>query len=110
MLKPFAVARGKTKGCWSVCLLHEESGKKFWLDVSLDSRWADFEIDWNQYIFYLTDKDDVERKEFQENSDNFEEAADLCVQILEREGEVFSGEDGDWYIKDEWKGEKTWKI
>jgi hypothetical protein len=110
MFTPFAVTRCKTEGCWSICLSHEESGKKFWLDVSLDSRWADFDIDWNQYIFYLADKDDMERKEFQENDDNFEEAADLCVQILEQEGEVFHGEDGDWYIKDEWKGEQTWTI
>ena len=110
MFKPVEIQRCKTKGCWSVCLLHQESGKKFWLDVSLDTRWADFNIDWNQYIFYLTDKDDVERKEFQENSDNFEEAADLCVQVLEDQGEVFHGEDGDWYIKGDWRGEQHWTV
>jgi hypothetical protein len=111
MLVPQKIARGKTKGCWSVCLLHQETGRTYWLDVSLDSRWAEFEIDWNQYIFYLSDPDDVARKEFQENCDNFEEAADLCVQILEEQGEVFHGEDGDWYLKnEEWEGEKTWTI
>ena len=110
MFKPFAIMRCKTTNCWSVCLHHIESDKKYWLDVYLNPEYQDLEVEWNQYIFYNTDHDDMERKEFQEDCDNFDEASSEVVCILEREGEVFHGEDGDWYLKNEWKGEETWRI
>lgn len=105
MFKPYAIVRGKTKGCWSVCLLHVETGKRYWLDVCLKEEYHDFEIDWNQYIFYMTDHDDVERKAFQEDCDNADEAFSEAVNILQAEGEVFQDAEGDWYTNDEWKAE-----
>ena len=110
MFTPLTVIRNKTKGCWSICLFHKETKRRYWLDVSLDEKYQELNIDWNQYIFYLTDSDDVARKEFQEDCDNFEAACEICYQVLDEQGEVFSGEDGDWYLKNnEWE-EKTWNL
>ena len=110
MFKATTIDRGKTPGCWSVALLHIESGRTYWLDASLDSEYSDINVEWNQYIFYLSDPDDVARKEFQENCDNFDLASSEVVATLETEGEIFCGEDGDWYLKNEWKGSKIWNI
>lgn len=106
MFKPLSIVRNKTRGSWSVCLLHEESGRRYWLDVGLDESYHDFDVDWNQYIFYLADPDDIARKEFQENGENFEAALDAVLNILEEEGEVIQDKHGDWFInKKSWKAE-----
>ncbi len=110
MFTPSTVIRNKSTGSWSVCLYHKESKKQYWLDISLNEKYHDLEVEWNQYIFYNTDVDDMERKEFQEDSDNFDMASSEAVCILEKLGEVFLGEDGDWYLKREWEGEKTWNL
>lgn len=110
MFLPISIERGTSRGSWSVCLHHEESGRVYWLDAYLNEDYHDIEIDWNQYIFYNTDANDMERKTFQEDNDNFDEASSDVVCVLEREGEVFQGEDGDWYIKGDWKGAATWNI
>lgn len=119
MLKPIKISRNQSRGSWSVCLHHEESGRDYWVDVYLNEKYHDPEIDWNQYVFYLADVDDIERKGFQENCDNFDEACSEAICILEHENEIFQGEDGDWYIcgdkvdgiwNEEWKGVHTWTI
>lgn len=110
MFTPLTLVRNKSRGSWSICLFHKDSKRRYWLDIGLDERWHELEVEWNQYIFYQTDADDMARKEFQEDCDNFEEAADACVHVLEDNGEVFLGEDGDWYIKGDWKGADTWNL
>lgn len=112
MFTPLTIIKNKTKGCWSVCLYHKDSKRRYWLDVSLDEKYQELSIDWNQYIFYLTDSDDVERKEFQEDCNNFEAACEAVYAVLESEGEIFSGEDGDWYLKDGGEGwtTRTWNV
>lgn len=109
MFTPIKIQRNKTIGSWSVALLHEESGKCYWIDVSLDKRWHELDAEWNQYIFYTTDHDDMERKEFQDNPENAEEAFDKACEILEIEGEVWIGDDG-VYFPEPWRGEKLWMI
>ena len=110
MFTPLTVIRNKSRGSWSVCLYHKESKRRYWLDISLDEKYHDPEVEWNQYIFYLTDKEDVARKEFQEDCDNFDEASSEVINILEAQGEIFCGEDGDWYIKGDWRGEETINV
>lgn len=119
MFKPEKIGRSIERGYWSVCLYHEESGRDYWLDVHLNEEYHDPEVEWNQYIFYLADVDDIERKAFQEDCDNFDEACSEVICVLERENEIFHGEDGDWYIcgdlvngtwSGEWKGADTWMI
>ena len=111
LFKATQIVRSETRGCWSVCLYHKGSKRRYWIDLGLDESYHDLEIDWNQYIFYLSDPDDRARKKFQENDDNADEAFSEAVSALESEGEIFQGEDGDWYIKgEEWKGEASWMI
>jgi hypothetical protein len=110
MLKPLIIERNKSRCSWSVCLYHEESKRRYWVDVSLNERYQDLEVEWNQYIFYNTDHEDMIRKEFQEDSDNFDEACSAATSALEAQGEIFLGEDGDWYLKGDWKGAATWNL
>ena len=111
-MKATKIERGKTFGCWAVQVFDEETQKYYWLDVSFDPKYKELNIDWNQYIFYLPDHDDVERKEFQENAENFDSACDIVYDCLIDEGEID-------YIKDSYDGyeivvkdwhEKTWDI
>mgnify|MGYP007037141130 CR=1 FL=1 len=82
MFKPLVINRNRTKNSWSVCLWHEESEKRYWVDVSLDEKYHDLDIDWNQYIFYLTDVNDIFQKCCQENSNMFEWCLDLAITAV----------------------------
>lgn len=110
MLKATKIQRDKEYGCWSVQLFHEESGRYYWLDVSYDEDYRQIDVDWNQYIFYLSDEDDCERKAFQENCDNFEEADSEVYWTLLREGELKDTDDGYLEIAVEKWQEKIWEI
>lgn len=111
MFTPLTIIRNKSRGSWSVCLYRKDSKRRYWLDVSLDEKYHDPTVEWNQYIFYLTDPDDIDRKEFQENDDNFDGACDEVISVLAAKDEIFCGEDGDWYIKGEdWRGEETINV
>jgi hypothetical protein len=104
------IIRDKEYGCWSVLLHDEASGKDYWMDVCYDEKYREINIDWNQYIFYLTDEDDMEREAFQENCDNFDEATSEVYWTLLREGEIKDTDDG--YVEitvENWK-EKTFEI
>jgi hypothetical protein len=87
-MKVTKIVRNKEYGCWSVQLHDEESGRYYWMDVSYDEKYHEIDVDWNQYIFYLTDEDDLERKAFQEDCDNFDEADSLVYSTLLSEGEI----------------------
>lgn len=108
MFKALSIQRGREKNQWSVSLHHEESGKVFWVDLSLVNK--DIECDWNQYIFYNTDPDDMERKTIQEDIDNFDDAMSEAVFALQKESEVIQDEDANWLCAvADWE-EKTWTL
>lgn len=112
MLKATKIIRDKEYGSWSVQVFHEESGRYYWLDISYDEKYHEINVDWNQYIFYLTDEDDLARKAFQENCDNFEEADSLVYWALVSEGELKETnlDRGGLEIAVENWEEKTWEI
>lgn len=110
MLKVTKIQRDKEYGSWSVQLYDEESGRYYWMDVSYDEDYRQIDVDWNQYIFYLTDEDDCERKTFQENCDNFDEANSEVYWTLLREGELKDTVDGYLEITVENWQEKIWEI
>lgn len=87
-MKTTKIMRDPEYGYWSVQVLHEESGKYYWLDVSYDELYHELDIDWNQYIFYIYNDDDMERKSFQENCDNFDAADSEVYNALLSEGEI----------------------
>lgn len=107
MFEPITVIRNKSFGSWSVCLQHLESKRRYWLDASYQAKYRDVDVEWNQYIFYLTDPDDVERKEFQDDCDNFEEASSVVVTALQNVGELCQSYYGEWFAG---TGEAQWKA
>ena len=98
--------KGDSYACFSIKLQREVDKKYYWLDVSLDERFHDVEIDWNQYIFYNSDQDDVERKAVQETGEEFEAAAEcVCAAIVEK-NLLAQNDCGEWYCpvkKEDWK-------
>jgi hypothetical protein len=103
------IIRDTEYGCWSVQVLDETSGKYYWLDVSYDDKYKEVDIEWNQYIFYLFDEDDLERKAFQEDCDNYDEASSEVYCTLIAKGELLETNDGCEIAVTKWKS-KTWKI
>jgi hypothetical protein len=112
MLKATKIIRDKEKGSWAVQVFHKESGRYYWLDVTYDEDYKELNIDWNQYIFYLTDEDEQARKAFQENCDNFDEADSLVYWALISEGEIKetnTDRGGVEIAVEDWKA-KSWML
>ena len=112
MMKATKIIRDKEKGSWAVQVFHKESGRYYWLDVTFveDGDGNDLRIDWNQYIFYNTDEDDMARKAFQEDCNNFEEAISEVRDTLFWECEVVEDDYGAYSIGvEDWKA-KSWEI
>lgn len=82
---------------WNVELVRKEDNRHFWVDVDLDDDYHDIEAEWNQYIFDLTNEEDLARKEIQENNDEFDLATSEAICFLEAQGEITQDENGLWY-------------
>ena len=111
-MKATKIIRDREYGSWAVQVYDEESGRYYWLDVTFvedESVGNELRIDWNQYIFYNTDEDDTERKAFQENCNNFEEALEAVRDALFWEGEVVEDDYGAYRIGVDWKA-KSWEL
>ena len=66
---------------FNVLIEDKAIGFEAWLDV-WDACDEDWEVDWNQYIFYLTDVNDVYQKCCQENPNMFEWCLDLAIDAV----------------------------
>ena len=64
----------------SVLIQHKKI--QVWVDVWKEGE--EFFADWNQYIFFLTDKNDIKVKLFQENCNNFDEATSLAIEFYKK--------------------------
>ena len=82
---------------YSVQVRNDEDRRKYWLDVWIDERYHEVEVDWNQYIFHLDDPEDVIRRDTQEDADNFDEAAAEVICLLETESQIYCDENSYWY-------------
>lgn len=82
---------------YSVQVRNDEDRRKYWLDVWIDERYHEVEVDWNQYIFHLDDPEDVIRRDTQEDADNFDEAAAEAICLLETENKIYCDENSYWY-------------
>jgi len=67
---------------------------KAWINVRVENE--DIICDWNQYIFRLTDQEDVILKKWQERLENFEDARDLAVNKLEEAKLIYQDKNGIW--------------
>ena len=82
-------------GVGNVQILDEESGMKFWIEVSVNNH--DVITDWNQYIFMDNNSDDVMRKEIQESIEVAMLAFDCAVNYLLDNRCLYQSENGNWY-------------
>tara|TARA_R110001599_G_scaffold66248_3_gene187237 strand:+ start:2017 stop:2547 length:531 start_codon:yes stop_codon:yes gene_type:complete len=77
-------------GIVSSVQIQTENNLKIWFDVWEDRTYEEVyeepEItgDWNKYIFMLDNSEDLKIKEFQNNSENFNECLDLAIQEFEK--------------------------
>lgn len=77
------IKKEKEKEYFSIKLHDKKENFTFWVDCSLIDGYGnrenyktdDLYIDWefNQYIFYLYDENDLKAKAYQENTDNIDE-------------------------------------
>lgn len=67
---------------FNVLIEDKAIGFEAWLDVWDGPCDEDWEVDWNQYIFYLTDVADVYQKCCQENPNMFEWCLDLAIDAV----------------------------
>ncbi len=73
-----------------------QKGKiKAWVDVVVYD--GELYMDWNKYIFTMTDPEDTTLKNWQDNLANFEDATDLAVTTLENLGIIYQDSNGKWH-------------
>ena len=70
-----------------------------WLDVWVDKAYKDVSIEWNQYIFFLDNENDVEKRKWQDDLGVFDYASSLAVSILEDKGLIYQNDKGKWFRK-----------
>ena len=58
-------------------LVKAKNGIEVWVDVLVEN--GEYMAEWNKYIFYLDNPQDVKIREFQENCDNFIEATEIAI-------------------------------
>lgn len=59
-----------------------DTGKlNVWIDVDVYE--DDIRVNWNQYIFDLTNSKDIAIKKFQDSADNFSDCSSLAIHYLE---------------------------
>jgi hypothetical protein len=63
-------------------LIDTKKGFNVWVEVWDNG--GDLEADWNQYIFHLDNKEDIEIKAFQEDADNFDTATSIAISFYEK--------------------------
>ena len=62
-------------------LVKAKNGIKVWVDVWEQD--GELIAEWNKYIFYLDNPQDVQIREFQDNCDNFDEATSIAITYYE---------------------------
>ena len=73
-----------TAGIVSSVQIKTENNLKIWFDVWQDRTHEEVTGDWNKYIFRLDNSEDLKIKEFQNNSENFNECLDLAIDEYEK--------------------------
>ena len=63
-------------------LIDTKKGFNVWVDVWKDEN--ELTADWNKYIFYLDNENDVEIRTFQEDCNNFIEATEVAIDFYQR--------------------------
>ena len=98
--------RGDEPGGWYVGLERSEDHLIYWVDVWVDEDLGDVDADWNQYIFYTNNEEEVHREKVQEDNDEFDMATSEAICFLDSIGELYQDSDAFWHCSienSEWK-------
>jgi len=90
---------GNIESAYSVLIVDQYSDLQLWVDVDVVDN--NVRADWNQYIFILTDEDDLLKREVQADCNVFDLATSEAIYFLESINKVKQNEDATWeYVKD----------
>jgi len=78
----------------SVLVRCDKLDVSLWIDVDVVG--GDVRCDWNKYIFFTNDAQDMKEKAIQEDVWNFELFTNEAVEYLQREGVLKQDEKGNW--------------
>lgn len=89
-----------------ISVLVEDTTEKIqtWMDVWIED--DDLMTDWNKYIFFTEDKNDMKEKEYQETDGNFENVNDVVLEFLNNKKFIIQNDDGSWKLKPQKKYKK----
>lgn len=79
---------------YSVRLTDSDAGLHVWIDVCVD---GDIDVDWNMFMFDLTSRRDVWRRDFQNDTRAFEFCTDAAVDHLVSVGSIVQDPAGMWH-------------
>ena len=83
-------------------VLIKDKDIEVWVDVSVEDK--DLSIDWNKYIFHLTDEEDVKIKQYQEaytdevGCYNADACFSLATSYLEEQKLIYQSNKGNWFL------------
>ena len=77
-------------------VLIQEGKIKAWVDVVVRDDGSLY-IDWNKMIYYLSKKEDVILREWQDKAENFDNATDLVVETLLNLGIISIDDNDKWH-------------
>ena len=106
---------GDSERGYSVLIKDKNSDFESWVDITINNEYKDVDSYWNQYIFHTDDPKDVKKSQLQEDNNIWDQASSEAILYLERKGEIYQNEDGEWFYSDDYekgyaKGGKIKKV
>ena len=95
---PKAVEYNADEGGWSVKIQDQKSGMEFWVDVWIDTNYNDVSTEWNQYIFDITNSNDIIREAVQGDNSVFDLATSEAVNYLEEQNIIKQDDKANWFV------------
>jgi hypothetical protein len=81
---------------FSIRIKCEKANVDLWADYSIEDE--DISMEWNMYIFFDDNKDDMRIKKFQDNCNAYEIVSSAGISYLEEKNLITQDEDGAWFM------------
>lgn len=85
----------KMDDTYSVLVKDRNSKFEAWMDVWISDR-GDVNVDWNKYIFYLYNEDDVFQRDVQDYAEAFDMCCSVAIEYLENADVLVRNDDDTW--------------
>jgi hypothetical protein len=79
-------------------VLIKDKDIEVWVDVEVDAKFKDLDIDWNKWQFNLRDAEDVKIKQYQNSLDNCDACFSLATSYLEEQNLIYQSNKGNWFL------------